>query len=341
MESPCFKRVLMALTRERPDRVPKAELGIDLAIREAFLGRKIAHVKDEIEFWQRAGYDYLLMGRELLGLFPGISYGDTSSKKEIHWAKEGRGVIETYQDFKEYPWPDSYKVDYEVYERVGSYLPLEMKVILYCPPIFQWIWMLMGFENFSIALVEKKDLIAHLFEKIGSIRLKVISLILEKCKEVGALWMLDDIAYSSGLMVSPSVLEEYLFPWFKEIKRISYSLNLPLIYHSDGDFFEVLPDLLELGVDAIHPIESKGMGANPQRLIKEANNKMALLGGIDLDTLIRGTPDDIIEETRLRITQYGEGGGYLAGSSNSIASSVSLENYKAMLMAIDRYGTYV
>jgi uroporphyrinogen decarboxylase len=346
LEHSDFSRVLAALARKKPDRVPMAELGIDITIREAFLGRPIQGLQDEVEFWQSAGYDYVLLGRSFLGLFPGIAYGKSyESKKESRdkdggWADEKQGVISDMTEFKEYPWPDPDKADYSEFEEIGQYLPDKMKVIAYLAPIFQWIQMLMGFETFAYATIENPELIEKMFQAVGSIRLRVFENMLLRCEHIGAVWMLDDIGFNTGLMVSPTLLRKQLFPWFRKVKKLCEEKDLPLIYHSDGSYWKVTDDLLEIGVNAIHPIEPSGMGADVQRLKSRLSKKLCLVGGIDLDILTRGTADEVARETRNKIVAIGSNGGYIAGSSNSIPGSVPLENFRVMLDTVLTHGRY-
>ena len=344
--NPDFNRVLTALSCQQPDRVPLAELGIDIKVREAFLGRPIDSLGDEVEFWRNAGYDYVLLGRRFLSLFPGIGFGKAyqtkkeSVDKEQGWAAENKGVITGLRDFEEYPWPDPEKADYSEFEEIGPYLLKGMKVIVYLAPIFQWIWMLMGFETFAFSLIENPELISKMFTRVGEIRLRVFEKILERCRDIGAVWMLDDVAFGTGLMVSPDLIRKYLFPWFRRVKALCKERELPLIYHSDGNFWMVLDDLVTIGINAIHPVEPNGMGAYVHRLKEGFRSKLCLVGGIDLDVLIRGTPEEVERETRTRIMEFASGGGYIAGSSNSIPGEVPVENYQMMLKSVLKYGRY-
>jgi len=350
---PDFDRVSIALSSNQPDRVPLAEVGISKKVKEAFLGKSIKGLEDEVEFRQRAGYDYILLGRSLgLSLFPGVHYGKgyggkpvyrsdkEGNKKQPVWTNGSKGIITNMKEFEEYPWPDPQKIDYSEFKEINKYLPKEMKVIVYSGPIFQWVWLLMGVEVFSFALKDNLELVEKMFQKVGKIRFEVIKNILGKCNSIGAVWILDDIAYNEGLMVSPKILRKYLFPWFRKIREVCYERKLPLIYHSDGNFWEVIDDIIDIGFNAIHPIEPKGMGADICQLKKKVSGKLCLIGGINLDILIRGTPKEVIRETKQKIKEAAEDGGYIAGSSNTITDSVPLGNYKAMIETVLRYGRY-
>ena len=98
-----------------------------------------------------------------------------------------------------------------------------------------------------------------------------------------AVWYGDDLAYADSTMVSPRVYRQYLFPWMEELAAIAHAAGLPFIFHSDGKVWDVIPDLIAVGVNALHPIEPKAMDIN---LVKARyGDKLALIGNIDMDLL--------------------------------------------------------
>ncbi len=357
---PDFNRVRTALLLGQPDRVPLAEVGVEPNIKEAFLEKKITSLKDEVEFWVMAGYDYVLLGRNLVtSLLPGVYRGrpykskrdESSQQKSLinrgsginhieRWAATGSGVISNMREFEEYPWPDPYEADYSEFEEIDKYLPKGMKVITSLAGVYQYTWMIMGFETFAFALIDNIELVKRIFNRMGEIRIAVFEQILSKCRHIGAVWLQDDLAYESGLMMRPEIYRKYVFPWYREIGDICKKRHLPLLFHSDGSFWELLDDLLDIGVNAIHPIEPKGMGANIRILKEEFGNKICLIGGVDLDILSRGTPEETTNETIKRIKEIAPRGGYILGSSNTISEFVLIDNYRTMIETTLKYGKY-
>ncbi|RLG98119.1 nucleoside 2-deoxyribosyltransferase, partial [Candidatus Bathyarchaeota archaeon] len=141
------------------------------------------------------------------------------------------------------------------------------------------------------------------------------------------------------LLVSPRDLKEFFFPWLREVGRIAEKNSLPMIYHSDGDLTSVMEDLIDCGVDAIHPIEPKAM--NIVEVKERWGDRLALIGNIDLGyTLTLGTVDEVVREVKERIRDLAPGGGYAVGTSNTVTDYVKLENYKAMIAATKKWGRY-
>lgn len=346
---PDFERVKQALLLQgEPDRVPLAEVVIDQAIKDAFLGYPVRDVESEVSFWTRAGYDYVPVKvgshtfddprRKRKRVF-----GDEDYEKR-EWQEEVRGPIITFEELESFPWP----TDEEVgcvddvtgvsLDDLDKYLPRGVKVIGMVSKIFQAVWELMGFQTFCFALVDNPALVKQLFEKVGSARLGTFER-MSGYSCVGAMWVVDDIAYSNGLMISPEDLRRYLFPWYHRMGEICKEKGLPFIFHSDGALHEALDDIIASGFNALHPVEPKAMDI--VHLKEAAGNRLCLIGNIGLDyPLTRGTPGDVEGAVKERLRQVAPGGGYCLGSSNSVTHYVPLENFNAMRETALRYGTY-
>jgi len=331
---PNFERLRTALYCREPDYVPLVELGIAQEIKEGFLGKEIHSLKEEVEFWTLAGYDYVK-------LQPGIDINPAKimpKRGGWRWAATHSGVINSWQDFEHYIWPRPEDIDYSNFEEITKYLPDSMAVIGQHGDIFTMVWELMGFENFSIMLYEDIELIEALFERIGTIVFNLFeNMATFDC--VKALWYSDDIAYHNGPMVSPAIIRKYLFPWMKKIGDLAKGHNIPYIYHSDGKLWDFIDDIIACGVNALHPIEPKAMDIVEVK--EKVKGKLCVIGNIDLSyTLTRGTPGETEEEVRQKIRTVAPGGGYCLGSGNSIPKYVKLENFIAMIEATKRCGKY-
>ncbi len=328
----------------RADHVPIAELKVDAHVMAAFLGRPVKALQDHLDFWRDAGYDYIrirpryeyhsVAAQTRTGQYSAYGNGTDTRK----WAPTHGGAILTDEDFEKFPWPRPQDIDYAEVEAVGKILPEGMKLISGCTGIYESVWMLMGFEGFSMALVENPPLVERMFQRIGELHYNMIQNV-ASLEHVGAVWYTDDIAYTEGLLVSPAVYRKHLFPWMRKMKAVCRKRDLPLLFHSDGDLWEVMDDLIEIGVNAIHPIEPKAMDIAEVK--RRVGRKLCLIGNIDLGyTLTRGTPEEVRAEVRERIRACAPGGGYCVGSSNTVTNYVPLANYRAMIEATKEYGKY-
>jgi uroporphyrinogen decarboxylase len=124
----------------------------------------------------------------------------------------------------------------------------------------------------------------------------------------------------------------------EQLASIAHEAGLPFIFHSDGRLWDVIPDLIALGVNAIHPIEPKAMDINQVKA--QFGDKLALIGNIDMNLLALGTPEQVREQVRQRIKDLAPGGGYAVGANPGIAYYVRPENYAAMRQAVFDFGEY-
>lgn len=191
----------------------------------------------------------------------------------------------------------------------------------------------MGFERFALAVYDERELLEELFDLYCGWYARAM-------RRVCALgfdfiWTGEDIAYKSGTYVSPPVFRELFMPRYR---RVAEAISLPWLLHSDGNLTPILDDLVELGLNGIHPVEPAAMSLAETK--RRYGKRLCLCGHIDLETLSTGTPAEVERLVREAISTAGPGGGYIAGSSNSVTAYCRPENVRAMAEAIRRYGVY-
>jgi uroporphyrinogen decarboxylase len=330
---PCIECLIQTLKREPAPFVPLAELGVHPDIKSRLLGRPAVTLADDVDFWYQAGYDYVKLqpiadfNPAKVGQGTNLTYNPDGTVFR-KWASESEGIIRSERDLDNYTFPSPADFDYSRFEEVRRFLPEGLGVIGQYGDIFTMTWEMMGFQGFSLALYETPELVDRLNNTIGNLVLEMFR-VMASCDTVDALWYSDDIAYSDGLMVSPSVLRKYFFPWLKQIGELAIEQRKPLIYHSDGILYSVMDDIIGCGVGALHPIEPKAMDIGEVK--SRYGSRLALVGGIDVDLLARGSPDDVRRTAREYVEKAGYNGGYCLGSGNSIPEYVNYDNYIALL----------
>jgi uroporphyrinogen decarboxylase len=328
------------LRRQTGTFVPLGELGVHPLIKGQLIGRPIVTLADEVEFWLRGGYDYVKL-QPKADFDPGRRGPTTNVTLSLdgavsrRWASEGKGAITTHDDFDHYLFPSQNDFDYSPFETIRHLLPDGMGVIGQYGDIFTMTWELMGFEAFSMAIFDQPDLVEQVNTTVGNLVVSMFEYFADS-DAVDVLWYSDDIAYNQGPMVSPSALRTYFFPWLRKIGDLAKSHEKPLIYHTDGAILTLLPEIIDCGVDAIHPIDPKAMSL--EEVKKGFGDRLCLIGNVDVDLLARGEPEQIRALVRRSIEVAGKGGGYIVGSGNSIPEYVAIENYRAMIQAAQEFG---
>jgi len=335
MYDPDFDNLKNILLCRDKKNVPLIEMHVDEGYKEKYLLKKPASIEEEVNFSLAHFHDFMLVAKGILK--PAKTIGRETKKDGMSWADEEDGLIRNLADLENYDWMNPDNEDYNVFNDALKVMPNGMKIIATGGKIFTATWMLMGFNNFCISTIENYGLVKKIFSKVGQIQFEVFKNIIQY-ESVGAFAAVDDIAYTEGLMISAQVLRENLFPWYKKMGDICRQRDIPFIYHSDGRITEILDDLLDCGFNAIHPIEPKAMP------IKEVDNKykgkLCLLGNIEMDTLIRGTTEDVKKLVVANLKNIAADGFYACGSSNTITTPMPLENVRTMVETVREYGSY-
>ena len=342
---PDFARLDAALRREEPDRVPLFEAEIALPIQEGFLGREIGGAEDEIEFYVRAGYDFVpvvapFFTPRLMRTASDEEGALDEGDRDRAWLKESEGLIKTAGDVEAFPWPKAEEVDFSTFHEVAEILPEKMKILGMLSPaaIFGNTSQSMGLEAFAYALYDDRPLVEALFEIIGKTYVEIARRLVQ-VPRLGAVLMSDDLAHAGGPLVSPEIYRSYVFPRYREIGEILDSAGLPFIFHSDGKLWTLFDDLADCGIKAIHPIEPAAMDIVDVK--NRYGDRFCIFGNVDLEyTLTRGTVDEVEAMVKDRIRDLAPGGGYGLAASNSVPDYVKPENYRAMVEAAKRYGRY-
>jgi uroporphyrinogen decarboxylase len=334
---PDFSRLVTTLRGGQADAIPLIELGIHPTIKEAILGRPVITVADDAGFMRLMGYDFVKIQPGITFMMDQPVTPGSLTSLERAWAPEGKGKIQTWEDYEAYPWPAKNDISYERLEEARNALPEGMGVIGQYGDIFTVAWELMGFEAFGQAVYEQPELVEAVLGKVGELIISMFET-MATMEWVGALWFSDDIAFASGLLMSPDFLRSAFFPFLRRIGELAARRGVPFIYHTDGLLWEMMDDIIGAGVTALHPIEPKAM--NIVEVQSRYGKQLGLCGGIDVDLLARGTPDQVRALVRKLIVEIGPGGGWCAGSSNSVPEYIPVANYKAMVEAALSEGIY-
>jgi uroporphyrinogen decarboxylase len=151
----------------------------------------------------------------------------------------------------------------------------------------------------------------------------------------------DDYASNVSTIVSPAMFRQYFKPILARLVAIvkGYRTDLKVMFHSDGMIEPLLDDLIEIGVDVVHPLEPVE-AMDLDQIKRDYGDKLAFLGGIDISHAMPGSEADVVEEVRRRIGQLGPGGGYILAPSNHIQADVPPENVVTLFRAAREFGVY-
>jgi len=184
-----------------------------------------------------------------------------------------------------------------------------------------------GLEDFSYLLADSPALVEEWLDARNRAELRRVAAIADP-DLVPIVLTYDDIAYKTGTIFSPKWLRRHWAPRLKALNDAWHTRDTICLYHSDGNLFAVLDDLVAAGIDGLNPLEVlAGMTVGA---VRQRYPRLFLTGGIDVSQLLSfGTPDEVRAACRLAIAEAG-GRGYFLGSSTELHWDVKLENALAM-----------
>jgi uroporphyrinogen decarboxylase len=140
----------------------------------------------------------------------------------------------------------------------------------------------------------------------------------------------DDMGFRTGTLIGPEDLRQYILPWHKRFAAMAHGKGLPYFLHSCGNLSKIMEDLIEdVGIDGKHSFEDAILPADEFQALY--GDRIAVLGGVDINILAAGTPEQVRQRTRGLMAACGPRGRYAIGSGNSIPSYIPVENYLAMV----------
>ncbi|MFH1613759.1 MAG: uroporphyrinogen decarboxylase family protein [Planctomycetota bacterium] len=330
-----------------PRRVHFIELFLDEEIKEQICQRfsldqgmdtsseQIAYNQKQIRLHKFLGYEvFRIQAAGVAFAAKKLKAEDTTiaqdqKRPEREWAEEHAGPIQSWEDFEKYPWPDLSVVDRRKLDWFEANLPANMGVYDLTAHILEDLTFLLGYENMCYKLFEEPDLVDAVLEKVGSFYVDYTTLL---CKYscVKLIWGSDDMGFRTGTLVSPQVLREKIFPWHKKCAQITHENKKLYLLHACGRLEQVMDDLIDgVRIDAKHSYEDTILPVTQAK--KLYGNRIAILGGIDVDFLCTADEEAIRKRVRETLDVCMPGGGYCLGTGNTVANYIPLDNYLAML----------
>ena len=355
--------ILTAVSRRRPDRVPYT-YGATREADEIFhkylgLGPE-SSVADYFgcnyfsSLWSAIGAGPSLPERQLRNQSkdPNVSIdiwgcrrenvtAGTASYMELTNAPLARA--ETVADIEQYDWP---RPDEAVLPDLPAGLDLAAwkadKVVLdmscLCP--FGVPWSMLGMEKMMMALVLNPAVVEAVVANVETYTLELLGRMLEKY--TGAIDLIgcgDDYGMQKGLLISKEMIDRFFMPCLSRHYELGRQYGARGYHHCCGAIFEIIPSLIDAGVEVLNPIQTSADGMDPVRLKRSFGKKLCFHGGIDIQqTLVHGTPAEVRAEVRSRIETLGPE-GYILAPSHTLQIDTPPENLIAMYEETRDYGS--
>ncbi len=189
-----------------------------------------------------------------------------------------------------------------------------------------------GYAEWLEDLLLRTSFVEALLDRYVGLWIEAMNRVLSECAGgIDVVLFGDDIGTQSGPLFRPELYRRFIKPYHRRMVETVKRHGMYVLYHSCGSVAALLPDLIDLGIDALNPVQVAAAGMDTAKLKHEYGRELTFWGGIDTQRVLsRGTPAEVREEVRRRIGDLADGGGYVLGAVHNIQAEVPPENVAAM-----------
>ena len=373
------ERVLAALAHREPDRVPvdfgstwittitipayerlKAHFGIDSETSVMEQSQQVCMVDERIlqtlqvdtrgVFYgapDKERNQYVWLSENVYRCPWGVTWHKPPSSYYYDMLKPALGGDITLGDVMAHPWPDPHDPGYTrgLRERVQRQrestdraLVLNLSIwVLQCSQFVR------GFDDWFVDLVQQPRLMEAILDAITESLLGVVEDVLDEVADlVDVVSVSDDMGHQDRTCVKPELYRKLIKPRHARLmEAIKLRTTAPVMFHTCGSVYDLLDDLIEMGVNALNPVQTDAARMEPARLKRNYGDRLSFWGGIDaMRVLPYGTAQDVEREVRDKIAAFGPGGGYILNPIHNIQPNVPIENILTLFEAAQEFGRY-
>ena len=198
--------------------------------------------------------------------------------------------------------------------------------------LWESYWGIRGFENALMDCVAEPDFFDELLERLTDLYLAQVAL----CADIpaDAFMFGDDWGDQRGVMVGPERWRRFLKPRFARIYEAAHAQGKLVISHCCGSIAEIMPDVIEIGLDVLESVQPEAVDMSPYELKQKWGDRIAFWGGLGSQSTIPfGTPEKIRDEVRKLCREMGKGGGYILAPAKGLQPETPTENAAAVFEA--------
>ena len=355
-------RLRRALSHQEGDRVP-----LDFWVKEEVLQRILIDLSfsDKEALFRAYGVDFRFV-QGPVPTRPGCRGGDVNVLVD-HWGVQ-RTLVEvsrngytcTYKhlsrppmagfssarEVEQYDWPSPKELDFQGLEE--EWIAFHPYAVVYAGDRLdrtcqlKTLMYLRGVEQALMDLVLHPKLVEAILERVREYYLSYNERLFRAAgKSIDLFMMGDDFGDQNGSLMSLGMWRKYFRNGFERYVSLAHQYGIPVMHHTCGSVREVIPDMIDCGLDVLQSLQPGAKDMDLVGLKREFGRDLCFHGGIDIqEVLPRGSPDDVRNHVQ-RVVQAGKpGGGYIACTAHAIQPDVSTENVLAMLEACEKYSAY-
>lgn len=344
------ERVLNVFNHSMPDRVP-LWYGADPLLTAALI--RHCKVQDEEALLDYLYIDFRRVQAEYVG--PPLRQFSDGTRENFWGVLRGGDYygqplthplagVETMQGLKKYNWPAADWFAVTDVARICRQWP--EKAIIGGPwaVVFTDAVELIGMEEFFIKMHTHPDIIRAVINRACDFYYEVAKRFFENSGGLIDIFFFgDDFGSQQALLINPKMWRRFCRSYIQRLNRLAKDFGLKTMFHSCGAIREIIPDLIEIGIDALNPVQPRANGMDLNNLKKDFGKKIVFHGAVDHQyVLLSGTAEEVQAEVRRVIDIMAPGGGFcLAPSHDYLLAEYPCENVVMMYNEAYRYGKYL
>lgn len=201
--------------------------------------------------------------------------------------------------------------------------------------LFERSWALRGFEESLMDAVAEPAFYGGLMERIAEHHLAIVERLL--ALPVDGIMFGDDWGYQQGVLLGPERWRRFIKPHYTRIYARVHAAGRLVLSHCCGSVVDILPDIIEMGLDVLESVQPEARGMNPYDLKRRFGRDITFWGGLGAQSTVPfGTPDEIRAEVRRLCREMGRGGGYILAAAKPMEADTPVENAAAVIEAFTR-----
>ena len=206
---------------------------------------------------------------------------------------------ETVEEIDKYPWPDPKYLDFsEIYEQIKNHSTSMVFTGMWCP-FYHIVADFFGMQKYFLNMIENPKIVEAATERIVDFYITANDMFFSGVGDTAdAMFFGNDFGTQRDLFISTDCFKQFVLPYFKRIIEVGKKYNKIIVLHSCGSVYRVIPDLIDAGVDVLHPIQAQAFNMDAKSLVQYKND-LAFMGGIDAQSFfVRASPNEIKDEVR-------------------------------------------
>ncbi len=253
------------------------------------------------------------------------------------------GNYQTIEELESFPWPQADWFDYSNLRQDLEVWANEFAVAFTGCSVFQHATLYRGVERMLLELAMSPELTTYILDKVTGFYYDYSCRVLEEAGDLIDIFRLaDDIGAQESLLISPRMLRHYFGHRIQKFAHLAHRYDIKLLFHTDGNVRQAIPDLIGWGVDILDPVQPEVPAMNHVELKQEFGDRLCFSGGISAQQILpQGSEEEVRAEVKRVIAQLGPGGGYILSPGHpSLQGDVPVENIVTMYEAGLEFGRY-